>query len=73
MITLFFVSIFFVVMVIAAVIGIIFVGAITTGVCLVALDISIGFSPFIGLYLLLRWLAKEPEKKEVKEVKPKKE
>ena len=72
MITLFFVSIFFVAMVIAAVIGIIFVGAIATGVCLVALDVCIGFSPFIGLYLLLKWLGEKPKEKEVEKKEPKK-
>lgn len=47
------------VMILAAVAGIAVVGMLFSGVVLIALDVIIGISPFVGLFLLIRWLLKK--------------
>lgn len=47
------------VMILAAVAGIAVVGMLFSGVVLIALDVIIGISPFVGLFLLIRWLFKK--------------
>lgn len=47
------------VMILAAVAGIAVVGTLFSGVVLIALDVIIGISPFVGLFLLIRWLLKK--------------
>ena len=39
--------------------GIVAVGAVAGGVLLIALDIAIGVAPFVGIGLLIGWLAKK--------------
>lgn len=47
------------VMILAAVAGIAVVGTVLSGVALIVLDVIIGISPFVGLFLLIRWLLKK--------------
>lgn len=47
------------VMILTAVVGIAVVGTLFSGVVLIALDVIIGISPFVGLFLLIRWLLKK--------------
>lgn len=47
------------VMILTAVAGIAVVGTLFSGVILIALDVIIGISPFVGLFLLIRWLLKK--------------
>lgn len=48
-----------VLLILIAVGGIAVLGTVLSGVALIVLDVIIGISPFVGLFLLIRWLLKK--------------
>lgn len=46
----------FLVLLVVAAGGIVALGSVLGGVLLIVLDVLIGIAPFVGLFLLIRWL-----------------